>query len=483
MIFFVIDIDRCHPNPCQNNAFCYLSSNREITCVCQPYFTGQFCETKVLQTPSLPQLQVGIQSESLALNIASSSTEVTVHIVTDSSIEIWPSNPVVFSPQSTSTTFKVTGSVSGIYSVYYVVNSRDNYLSSSDESYITMYDTVSTGYNFDGLPVGVLRPGCCTLPVHKSYCPYSVQDLAFTSSSPIWSSDNQLLTQGITFVTSNNVTLPVSFVGMNSTLTYNTITMKPISTNDNEYGQCLTTDEYSNCTNWNISSNDVYVMAQYNSLIRSFLYHINDLIPSNITISQIRNSLSSNYDRFNFITTLSKFSKVRDIEGCTSIESDPDNLAYVIRSNADLAISVYNESLSYSSSNMICIALDICTLPQSTIYISLPKDASSLLSSLSYFQPYATSGWVFDILSASMSSYGINYNHDLSMWNGEDIIQIDLPPHDVSVSVESHHMQLNGFLRVETNFAGKIDMSLQNTVSSTINAIIYNYYYFRFHRD
>lgn len=390
----------------------------------------------------------------MSLTIASSATEVAINIITE--LNVWPTNIITIPPNTNLATFKLTGYVPGIYKVSYEIYSRDQY-SSVDDSHIIIYSSSSS------LSSSILQPGCCTISSPINYCPNSVEDIIFSSTSSIWSSSNQILTHGITFVTSNDIQLPLSITGTDAKFTYDSISVSPLSTDITLDGQCI-----ANCTsNGNVTTDDIYTMAQSHSLLRTFLSSINAMIPSNITISQASNNPQSSYKPFNFMASLSKFSDLDEVEGCSTIETSQDNFAYALRaSNIDINITVNGQTLQHrASDDIFCIALDVCTVPQDPVYISIPKNVGSLISSLSSFAPFTLAGWAFDISSVRLSSYGVNYNDNVWLWNGTELIHVSLVPHDVGITVESHHSQINGFLTIQTSFTGDIDISLENNVS------------------
>ncbi len=43
LIYFIIDIDECHTNPCHNGGTCIDGLN-SFTCVCLPSYAGALCE-------------------------------------------------------------------------------------------------------------------------------------------------------------------------------------------------------------------------------------------------------------------------------------------------------------------------------------------------------------------------------------------------------------------------------------------------------
>lgn len=44
MSLFILDVNECKRSPCQNNGTC-INNDGSYTCLCEPGWTGQHCQT------------------------------------------------------------------------------------------------------------------------------------------------------------------------------------------------------------------------------------------------------------------------------------------------------------------------------------------------------------------------------------------------------------------------------------------------------
>ena len=463
----------CSPDPCLNGGFCLGHGNGQPRCICSRYFNGRFCETWVLFTPSLPSLSLGIQSDVLTIFTAHSNSEIIINVITDDSIQVWPQRSLVIPPNQESIMFKLTGYSKGIHQLAYEVISKHRF-SEIKHDFVIVYDTpTSTYFENSTSSEGVLVPGCCaeSSRLHLDYCTSSYQEIMFSSSCSWTSSEDKswLQSKGIVFVHSGGISLPLSIVGVDASLLSKSVNIAPLTNNRDICGNCPTSSNLSDtCVNWDLSTEDAVMMAQFQSLLRTFLHIVDPIIPSQVSISQTANSDISG-DLFNYLASLKRMSDISTIAGCEQIQSDSNSLGYVLKVNADIDVNVNNESISYRPSNIskmepFCFALDLCRTPQSPLYISVPSEAGNLLTSLSAIQPYINAGWIFDIHSTFLSSYGIYRHGDEWFWDGSNRAVVTLPQYDTGLSVSASIVQFNGLSAVRIKFSGIVLTSLQSVV-------------------
>ena len=425
-------------------------------------------------TPSLPSLSLGVQSDVLTIFTARSDSEIIISVITDDSIQVWPQRSLVIPPNQESIMFKLTGYSKGIHQVAYEVLSKNRFREIKPD-FVIVYDTpTSTYFENSNSSEGVLVPGCCaeSSRLHLDYCTSSFQEIMFSSSCSWTSSEDKswLQSKGITFVHSGGISLPLSIIGVDASLSSRSLNIASLVDNRDICGNCPTSSNLSDtCINWDLSTDDAVMMAQFQSLLRTFLRNIDPIIPSQVSISQTANSDISG-DLFNYLASLKRMSDISTIEGCEQIQSDSNSLGYVLKVNADIDVNINNDSLSYRTSNTskiepLCFALDLCRTPQSPLYISVPSEAGNLLTSLSSIQQYINAGWSFDFHSIFLSSYGINSHADEWFWDGSNRVVVTLPQFDTGLSVSGSTVQFNGLSAVRIKFSGIVLMSLQSEVS------------------
>jgi hypothetical protein len=467
-------IPPCSPTPCKNG-YCYVQQDGEQTCGCFQHFTGEFCKTRLLITPSFSQLILNEQSNSLNLQVATSHNGVTINIITDPSISVWPSNTIYIPPTASQESFKLTGTSIGIYNIKYEVYSQDAYYPPQD-GHVIVYDDDSYTwyYNQTNSPDGILKPGCCitSSPSYQQYCPISAQNVSFSSSSCSMADDQSLHSNGVSFIhfDDDDISLPLSFIDSTIEFGSDSPIVSPTA-NGSSCHQCTNTNIDKCTTNWQVTPNDAQAMVRYHSLLRTFLNSIDSLIPANITINQTANSQQSSHEVYDYMASFSKLRDVNKIAECDAFQSNDDALSYVIKTNAELEIVVNSNQLRFPSdqTSPLCFILDICNIPQSPLYVSLSKDGGVNILSLPVFVPYISAGWTIDIRYVRMSSYGINYASNVEFWSGTNVISHVSPLFTAGMSLGTAYSQTNGYIRVDATFNGFVDVSLETNELVRLN--------------
>lgn len=435
-----------------------------------------------LSTPSLPQLAVGQQSESLYLTIASSMYEAIIVITADSSVDISPQWSLTIPSNTQSVSFNITGNSIGTYQVKYTVYSKDNYAETED-GFVVIYESNTTSDYFEAndLPWGILDSGCCRNNLStRDFCPTSVQDISVSSSCSLWSSNNWIRSGGIVFLHSGELDLPLSLLGINSNFDRSSLSVSPLPDSMAAQSCSWCSSDGTDCTNWNMTTNDAQFMAKYHSLLRTFLYSIRSLLPVEASISQVGDTSRNSFSLYNFLASLVSRKDAHKISGCENVQNDIDSPTYVLRSNANLMINVSGSSIVHGgeSSDPLCFVLELCRAPQNVLDISLPKTFGQLISTLLVNESLLPESWNIDVVAAKMSVYGVDDNRDLWFWNGSERQLITLPPHNAGISVESGYSSSKEYIRASVDFVGSIDISLQSRDVSFVILLYQKYLLF-----
>ena len=449
-----------------NNGACSVQGSLPV-CSCSQYFTGQYCETRLLQVlSSLPSLAVGDQSDRLYILTEIGHTyDITVHVIADSAIDVSPSPMVSIDPVTGSGNFALRSSHSGVYSIRYSVYSQGRSVAlSTYKQYFIVYD-FSNALSSAGFyeTEGVLKsPGCCSLNLLNSFCQHWTQSI----SSPCWvgmDANNTIKTGGISFVHSGGLSLPLSLIGVSinpSSLRMSPNTDEVYCTNcTNSSGTCLSSDA---------KNSDSAILARDGALFRTFLNQALSLLPSDITLTYNGATINRDLAMYDFMSDLISDSDHDISNQCQGLQVNSPT--YILRSNSRISASVNGETMDYDVNEVTCFSLALCSLPFSPLTASLPATGSNLLvSSLSGFRYYSNWDWSLLIRSVYLSSNGAINNNDLlfnnlSLWSGSEwITSYPSSFNDVGLFVTAGHTSRGDTddLIIAFNVTGHVSFSLQ----------------------
>lgn len=455
-----------------NNGACSVQDSLPV-CSCPQYFTGQYCETRLLQfLSSLPSLAVGAQSDRLyILTEIGHTDDITVHVIADSTINVSPSPMVSIDPGTGSGNFALRGSSAGAYSIRYSVYSQWSSVAlSTYEQYFIVYDysdsLSSTGLYETG---GVLKsPGCCSLNLSDSFCQYWTQSIS-SSCSVGMDANNTIKTNGISFMHSGGLSLPLSLIGVS--ISPSSLSMTP---NTDEVYCTNCTNSSGTCVSSDAKNSDSAILARDGALFRTFLNQAPSLLPSGITLMPTDAAISRNLAMYDFMSDLiSDSDHISD--HCQGLQVNSPT--YVLRSNSRISARVNGETMNYNVNDITCFSLALCSLPFSPLTVSLPATGSNaLISSLSGFRYYSNWDWSLSIGSVYLSSNGAINNNDLffnslRLWSGSDwITNYSSSFNDVGLFVTAGHTSRGDTydLIVTSNFTGHVSFSLQRQNVCTI---------------
>ena len=472
----------CDPNPCQGS--CSLSNDKtQAICLCDEYYSGDYCESRILHTPELPILSENEESPWLYL-YTQTYESIMITIIADSSIDILPSRELCYTKNDSNVSFTIRPQKEGFFTLEYEITSttQENF-QEPESSFLIVHPTNPTGNYFvdNGLSEGIIAPGCCTIDtgLHETYCSISGQHVTL-SSSCLWEDNSNFKSDGITFVHTGGVHLPLSIIGIETSLSTN---VSLSADSSSSCGQCSTqNDEVDGCYRWDIQPSDVVEMLQYQSLFRTFLSSFEPFLPSGITfddsvIEYSGDASVSYYSPYNFYSMIVSPKILSTLQGCENVYGVSEESMYVIRVDSDINVNVGNENVKYSHNKQwkpVCFAVGLCKLPQSPLYIAIPPSAQDLLTALSPFESYISANWKFDIYSVSLSSYGVYPSLVAEwFWNGASTVSFDIPNYDVSMSLSVSGSLINDIPRVGFSFDGWI-YSLYDSDEKVIIIFCYN---------
>ena len=425
----------CDINPCQNGGICTNLANG-VSCDCPDYFTGELCEIQELITPTLPILDVFVQSQLLYINTTTTHTNtITITLIISGNVDFSPSNELQIVPGEKSVAFHMTPLQSGSFVLEYDVQTTST-LAKPDNDYLIVYPRNNTNYFASNGLDDVIAPGCCSrnTSFDLSYCKGTNRQVSLSSSCG-WgsSSETTFRTEGLTFIHSGGVALPLSIISLDATLSSSILDLAPADSGSSCRSCVDMVLGNETCYDWDLNIEDTKDMIQSGSLLRTLIHRMSGLLPTTVSIT---NAIDFHSEPNGYMAILTDAATLRSLPGCGSLSKSLDGLMYAVRSHSDITVNVNGDHISYSNNldrNPFCFAVSICHLPQSPLHISLPNQANNDFTKLSAFTTYLEADWSITVSSTSLSYYGFDAFDEEWFWNGTHLISLNVPYYDVSL--------------------------------------------------
>ena len=355
--------------------------------------------------------------------------------------------------------FSLRSSSEGIYSIKYLIYSQERLATPTLQQYLVVYgDTSNISREFFNDEWVLKSPGCCTSNL-TGLC--HSQDLSLSSSCSLVTGSGSIKTRGISFIHSRGLSLPLSIIG--ASVSPSSLTLSPLVSEDSLTCNNCSHDS-SSCINGTVKPADSAMLANNDTLLKTFLRQVRTLVPSEVTLTPSEGSNQRNRFISDFMSDLIS----ENDDECPGLHVTSPS--YLLKSNSSLRVNVNGESFSYHGDQFVCFSLPLCSVPFpefSPLTVSVPVEGSNALtSSLSGFRYYLNRAWSLLVKAVDLSMYGaisnINIVNGLRLWNGNEWVSMSLPVHQVQLSLAAgHSTSEENDLNVRTNFTGQVSLSLQ----------------------
>ena len=460
--------DVCYPNPCYNNGNCSTGNNGNAMCWCGPYYSGQYCEKTIIITPDFPILLENEESDPLYIYIKPNN-QIEITIIVDSSVEVLPDTKITYWPSYTKVSFTLRPTIKGYFKIDYLFsNITTDQIELPETKYFVVEGEATTRSLFDDYNItdSVLLPGCCWHDegFHSSYCLRSGQEIKLSSTCG-W--EDGYKTNGITFLQSENVSLPISIVGIDS------IQSRRTSPSGSTCEQCEY-DRTSTCINRNITTADITEMIKQQSLLKTFLSNVQQLLPSQFNLTSDDAKVEyRNAQNYSYYSSFSSSESLNSYYGCENLKIDSDELLYVIRTNSKISATINGDNIETDGvSETICFVIDPCRLPQSPLYMSVPDSVQD--SVIQLFATFVPENVIQEVRSLFVSFYGVHQwtGGIQRFWNGSTMTDFQIPHYDygADMSVTFEDQQLLSAVTPKFNLS--FDGTLYGRFNATVSFII-----------
>ena len=426
-----VEIEACTPNPCQHGGMCTVNEDRSFTCDCAgTMYTGINCENGIISVPVYPSLITNIQY-SFVVTAKPDKNLILTMLPDDRSAVIVNPQSVEFTQNINSHNFTMESKRSGLFKLNYRISgaSASRFKLPQPSSVIAIENDTDESNSMEyfesrGLPYGLLQAGCCTPPAFflEYGCPSGSGIVRFNATCA-WNQKG-LHSIGIVFSDNNGFGLPVAIAGIRFDLNFGLISLSTFELRDpcNKCTQGLgRTDDVvglstEECEQFKPSITDIRLFLDSEALAFTYLYYSNQLLPQWLKLN-VTQSMRL-HDSKSYRVTLAKSSEIEKVEGCNFTEVYSDGLYSVLMYSGILNVSVNLEEFIHTSQiHPVCFAVNLCEGKSSPLYISIPPDASDILSNFVFMDILKL--WNITLYSISVTSNTITTEmYEGTYWNG-----------------------------------------------------------------
>ena len=456
---FCLEREPCLPTPCKHNAPCSeveSPTGLQPLCDCSGSgYIGDYCHIGVVSVPNLPILTAGV-SHNITIS-ARPDNDLKVKLITD--IPTTPST-LDFSPSVTELVVTLSPSTSGLFTIDFEITGTDSFV-------FPRPSPPNVVVRSGGIPPSIgdtINPGCCFNESQSIHICPSGAELTFTSTcrhqTDSWPVDVRFL-QGVSFVRTSNLDLPLSIRSVNME-TSGDLGLSYAFTPYTGDGECVSCERNVssscpggewNCTCFSPSADITAAYLVEESLAKTFLTNLEDLLPSWIQLEALGSGRIYHNDN-SYTTRLLDVEELLTMDECRGfyrVKSQDLGTYAVLVYYGDVGVTVGNDTVTHhpSGSDAFCVAVNLCDGAQSPVLISLPR------------------GFPINELPAHMYLSSANWNVEdvfgLIVNIGQEIETVSKQP-DVAIYGKLSYTGSLGDSTVELSFEGLVGLESDSLV-------------------
>ena len=425
-------------------------------------------------TPPLPVLFLFRQSAEIVVQWYQFSKESPVAIDVDLSIEVWPSDGELYIEQSTDNVglFRLAASREGVFKVKYSL--YDDVYEQPEDGIVLAVNSESLLENITAM-ASVLVPGCCFKQTnfHLSHCSATGQLVSLSSTCSFAEGKlTEFKTQGVVFVHSGDIVLPLSIAGLDSD--FSSVQFDTSIMSDSAAMTCDACFIDGQCQNYTVSADHTYNMLVSHSLVKTFFAQIKSTLPSSIaiTVPDMPPSPHARYYPYSFHASLIAPSLLPSHKGCEQLEGIFDSgVVYVFRGGSQLIIGVGSEEVTHKPSEPVCVATNLCDQSVPVVHAAVSLLLSDQLLALSALEEWVNAGWVLRVDRVSLIGQGVARTSGDKFYNGTHLV-FAAPLYNIELKIATTGMLLGDLASVETSFIGSAFLLLESNVVSFALALL-----------
>ena len=455
-------------NPCNDGVCTTLTSGFSCNCSGTGY-TGSTCDILVVPLPSLPPILTS--NMPIVIEIFSDSNFDDIHPLTVQ-LNDASQNPTVKLRSKQPVNFTLTPNITGV--VIFSIKKKGSTLEFQPQERTILVrentDSSRPSSYFDTLQLsrGTLRKGCCSETNVSYTCPNSIQTVVMKSVCS-WSFTRRGLPRapGVVHAEVDDFSLPVSVAGygLNNKGVVSRWSNPNVCTPcDSVMTLCDSAPPFNDaCYCYTLQESDTADFIDSRALALTYINNIQYLLPSwlemrvNLSFAHPTSPFSED-DYFAKILPLDI--AVSTQKGCEKINAMTNGVHSVLKYDKTISAEIDNELYTYEenietgTSGPMCIAVNLCQVPNSPVFIQPSQPVHDILVS-HHLKSFISKGWEIQINALSVSRPRMFERSEEQYWNG---VQMVTPPQpmqaDVSINANIKSIFNSEHLNIALEFNG-----------------------------
>ena len=277
------------------------------------------------------------------------------------------------------------------------------------------------------IPRTLLPVGCSVVLLTK--CTDGKDIEVYLSSTSDWlmlkSNNNVLYTYGIVFVEVNSLSLPISLSGVEVYQNAGEFTIKiDVNGHQESAGIPINDRRSGDCLSFDVTPRDIFDFISNVSFLKSFLTSLTAALPDWVKLAVTNTSVLNVQD---LRSELVYGSEMDHITWCKGAPVLPAHLYSVFQFDSNFLINVYGAAVKLPKplkDHQFCLIVDICHNYGGSVFLMVPEESQSILSSLDVFKRLQEKqGLLIKPRGIGISVVkGINVHYaqtQLKFWNGD----------------------------------------------------------------
>ena len=486
------------PDPCHHGGSC-SEYNGDFFCDCtNTGFEGGMCEWGIIQIDSIPTLSPGID---YSFNISARPDHQLMLLLSLKSDEEAFISPdfVEFDNATTINTVTVSSMIEGTNQIIITLAgvSMHQFITPEPVTFLVKHEESVPLYSANrNLEVDILEPSCCL----DNAFTYTCRNLHIVDIVSSCQQTTEGVIPGVSFLKGNNITVPLSFGAVMVDAPGNGFKVESVHVTQScaicQQIQLFSSSERSSsvqcsssmagpqgCYCYRLSAADIEQKLQFEALATTYLSYIGFLLPDWLDLTPLASSRVHLDDSFH--TSLTEASKLQEEIYCHHFLPGmaTSGLHSVLKYRGNMQVGVNGQVASYgsfiiSSSDLICVAVDLCEGYESTLHISMPLAFPYLESP--FFATLKEHGWELRIKGISINRWKplpansfVEALRPVTYWNGYDSVTPHLGPIAMAFSAALEgawnisseinvHLSLNGSFAIETSSIDEVRHTLNS---------------------
>ena len=302
---------------------------------------------------------------------------ITLHLDSSVSTDI---QVIHLSKDDTSAFFKLTGYKEGLYTLSYELSGpgSENFRTPSPSVILVMNDPITAIGNYSNT---IISSGCCEYDIPYQ-CFTSDRAISFTSSCGWQTLNSSLLTNGVVFLKTEELHLPLSISGLDMTIEDQSV----YSILPSSLSQCILCEP--SCNPYSPTLDELSQQLISNAIKSTFLNNSMHLLPETYSIAlnnqnELNNKIA--YSLHDFTNFFGSGQDLTDFGICNHLSVEESNSYAVAVINSPVSLNIGGNMINYFPSEkftQFCVAVELCDSANHKVSIDIPAELSNDLKSL-----------------------------------------------------------------------------------------------------